>query len=383
MLKFLIFTLLLIGCSHKNELKYRYSYSKSYLASLTSEDVVVSRVEVTLQNETLFVSGMDSTFVIVKLIDDRGEVLTNVDPTDLTLSTDVDIEAKPFTLKQGIYKAEILPRVKSPSIRMRVDWQSKVLSKEIRLNATVAPIGDELIPLIHEFTEDKSVGEIDVGRGSKAPKNSTEAFSFSNVGPNRIVKDARSNPSRNFSFDYPEQSRQNIALRVDDIPNAIDSHVMYSVFMFFPRKQLPVVEQLSGTIDVTLPTGEKVVFKKESKEIIDGVLAEGPIDMANDRFKRSYPNIKYKGRGIVLRANARGQSPELGEFEKDRIDSDHGNKGSVDVLILNAQTSERCIRPKTDFWEPIDVNPIEFKFPTDEAFEKYLLEKCGFGIPRI
>ena len=84
-----------------------------------------------------------------------------------------------------------------------------------------------------------------------------------------------------------------------------------------------------------------------------------------------------------MRANSRGQSPQIAQYEKDRIDQDFGISGSVDVLIINGSTGQRCRRPKIDFWEPLDVSPIEFKFPTDEAFDSYLKEKCGFGIPKI
>jgi len=204
------------------------------------------------------------------------------------------------------------------------------------------------------------------------------------MGDNRIV-DARRNrySQRAFHFDYLEQARQNLALEVDDAPNDTTSHTMHSLFMFFPRKNLPLVEQLSGTIDVTLPTGEKIIFQKDSKEIMDGVFTEGPVDVSRDRHKRQYADLKYHGKGIVLRANARGQSPQLGQYEIEKIDMEFGIKGSVDVLIINGTTGERCRRPKIDFWENLDVSPIEFKFATDEEFNEYLKTHCGFSIPLL
>jgi hypothetical protein len=62
---------------------------------------------------------------------------------------------------------------------------------------------------------------------------------------------------------------------------------------------------------------------------------------------------------------------------------DFGIKGSVGVLIINGTTGQRCFRPKTDFWDNIDVSPIEFKFPTDKEFDLYLKSKCGFSIPKF
>lgn len=376
--------LLLFSCSTGTPLKFKYTSSKRYLASLTSEDVVVKRIEGELKNPVLFASGMDSTWLFVKLYDDKGQLLTDVDPNDLTLSTSEDIEAKPFVRKQGIYKAEILPRVKSKSIRMRVDWQEKVLSPEIVLKTTIAPLKNELLPVNHEYFQSRSMDEISVSRGSATPENATDGFSFENMGDNKIVSLKNSkHVQRTFNFDYLEQARQNISLMVDDIPNHTVSHTMHSLFMFFPRKYLFTVEQLTGTINVTLPTGEKMIFQKDSKEIVDGVFKEGPVDVSKDRHKRQYADLKYQGKGVLLRANARGQSPQLGEYEDTVIDSEYGLKGSADVLLINGTTGQRCRRPKADFWEPLDVTPIEFKFPTDEEFDIYLIQNCGWGLPKF
>ena len=344
----------------------------------------VAKIEGELKNPVLFASGMDSTWLIVRLYDSEGNQLTDVDPNDLTLSTSEDVEAKPFVRKQGLYKAQILPRVKSKSIRMRVDWRERVLSEEIILQTTISPLKDKLTPLNHEFFQSQSVGEINVSRGSETPETGTDSFEIENMGDNRIVDATKNNSSqRVFRYEYLEQARQNLALEIDDAPNDTVSHTMHSIFMFFPRKNLFVVEQLTGTINVTLPTGEKMIFQKDSKELVDGVFTEGPVDVSKDRFKRTYADLKYQGKGVVLRVNARGQSPQLGQFETLKIDMEHGLKGSAEVLIMNGSTGQRCRRPKTDFWEPIDVTPIEFKFPTDEEFDQYLKKNCGFGLPKL
>lgn len=373
--------LMLAACSTSTPLKFKFTSSKAYLASLTDDSIKVARIELSFKDSQVFASGLDSTSLIVKLFDKDGALLTNVDPADLTLSCSQEIDAKPFSLKQGVYKADLLPRVKSPNITMQVDWRNKVKSKLVTLHSSTSPIKDNLLPLDHEYVESKSVGEVMVGRGSRFPASASEEFSFVNVGGNRIVK--RSNASRTFHFEYPEHARQNIAMQIDDAPSDRVSHTMHSYFMFFPRKQLPVLEQLQGTMEVTLSNGEKMIFDKETKEILAGVFDEGPLDMNKDNSKRQYADLRYKGRGVYLRVNARGQSPQLGEFEKTKIDMEHGNVGSAEVLIVNGTTGQKCRRPKTDFWESMDVTPIEFKFPTDEAFEVYLQNNCGFGLPKF
>jgi hypothetical protein len=379
-MRFLIL-LLLASCSSSTSLKYKFNSSKAYLASLTDDSVRVARIELSFKDSTVFASGMDSTHLIAKLFDQDGALLTNVDPTDLTLSCSQEIEAKPFSLKQGVYKTDLLPRVKSPDIRMQVDWKNKIKSKVVVLKSSTSPTKDSLLPFHHEYLEAKANGEVMVGRGSRFPASGSEEFSFVNVGSNKIVK--RLSSSRTFNFEYPEHARQNIAMQIDDAPNETISHTMHSLFMIFPRNQLPILEQLDSTMHVTLPNGEKMIFDKDSKEIIGGVFQEGAIDTTPDRMKRQYADLKYNGRGVVLRVNSRGQSPQLGEFEKEKIDMEFGNRGSAEVLITNGTTGQKCRRPKTDFWDAIDVAPIEFKFATDEEFEIYLQNKCGFGLPKF
>jgi hypothetical protein len=213
----------------------------------------------------------------------------------------------------------------------------------------------------------------------------TDGFQFENSGNNRIV-DSSKQPERQreFEFSYPEQARQNLEMWFRDYPSDFDSHSLHSIFMVFPRKQLFLIEELTGTLDVTLPTGEKMIFRKDTKEVVGGVFLEGPMDkFEKERNKRTYADLKYQGKGVILRANARGQMPQQGQYETNKIDLEYGNTGSVDALIINGTTGQRCRRPKIDFWEPIDVSPIEFKFPTDEEFDAYLKKHCGFGLPKL
>lgn len=376
-MRFLLLLILTAACS--SPLKYKHSFSKEYLSSLTDEDIRVVKIQISLKEEKLFASGMDSTFIHVKLFDNKGNQLITVDPMDLVLSSSEDLEAKPFAIKQGIYKAEILPRPKSPKIKLQVDWQEKVMSEILTLHTTTHPLKVSLKPVTNEFPESRTHGEVIVTRTTASA--ATEGFSFTNVGDNKIV--SKANSSRTYSFDYPEQAKQNVALEVDDAPNDTVSQTMHSYFMFFPRKQLPVVEQLSGTLDVTLPTGEKISFQKESKEIVGGVLKEGPLDNSNDRFKRSFASLKYEGKGVMIRTNARGQSPQIAATDTTKIDLENGSKGSQEVLIVNGSTGQKCRRPKSEFWEPLDVRPIEFKYPNDEALDVHLKSVCGFGLPKI
>ncbi len=375
---FLLTLLTFISCT---SLKYKYGPDR--LPATTSE-ITVSKIEVSLKDQKIFANGIDSTFIHVKLFDKDGNQVTKILPNELYLASSEDIEAKPFSLKQGIYKAEIKPRLRSKDIQLQVEWLSRLTSSVVVLQTTMVPVKNSLKPNHYSYVESSFQGELNYSRGDTFPETMFEEFGIENTGDNAIV-DATKNPysQRIFNFEYLEQARQNIQLQVDDIPNETVSHGMHSIFMFFPRKVLPLAEFSGNELVVTLPNEEQMIFNSESKEIIGGVFTEGPIDYkAKDRFTRHYADLSYQGKGIVLRVNARGQSPELGQFENTKIDMNYGIKGSAEVLIMNGATGQRCRRPKSDFWEPIDVSPIQFKFPTDEEFDQYLKAKCGFGLPK-
>jgi hypothetical protein len=89
------------------------------------------------------------------------------------------------------------------------------------------------------------------------------------------------------------------------------------------------------------------------------------------------------GKGVVLRVNSRGQTPQLPQFDTTKIDLDYGIQGAFDVLIMNGFTGQRCRRPRLDFWDAPEVGSSEFKYPTDKEFDLYLKRNCGFGLPKL
>jgi hypothetical protein len=344
--------LLLVSCAHPFKFKYPSPERDSEHTSSTK----VKKIVIELKDQHLFASGMDSTYVMASLFDGDGNLITDANPDDLTLSTDTDIEAKPFVYKQGVYRAEILPRAKSGSIHMKVDWRERVASSEFVLQGTLHPMKEAMAPLIHHHVETRTIGEVEVQRGSESPQLSSEGFSFSNVSQDKMT--------RLYSFEYPEQARQNISFTVEDAYESEDGSNYNSLFMLFPRRFLPRVEQLTGTLDVTLATGEKMIFQSDSKEIVGGVFTDG-------KTLGQFPDLKYVGKGILLRANSLDESPEIAQEDIPQ------------VLITNGMTGQKCTRPKTDFWEQVDVTPNEFKFSTDSEFETYLKMNCGFGLPKF
>ena len=366
-------SLFLIGCS---SLRHAPEYHRE-LASVKAESSLVFDLQ--LSRPTIFANGADELILSVQIKNASGE-LVPLDISGLQLLFDNEIGLSKPIIQNGVYKIKVMPKVKSPDIRVAAIWKNQV-SQIITIKTYLSPRAGKMLPLKASSSNMGYVSGLSYIRSDSFPEGEYEGFSIENRGKNVIAHAEDS--MRTYDFSYEEQVAQNIALMISDAPNGTVSHTMHSHFMFFPRTVMPYAE-ISGdeNVKVTLPTGEKLNFNKNG-EVTGGVFTEGPIDISPDRFKRTYANFKYQGKGILLRANARGQMPQQGQFEATKIDMEYGIKYSTDVLIINGTTGQRCRRPKADFWPSGDVSPIMFKFPTDKEFDVYLKAKCGFGIPEF
>ena len=365
-----IFTVLLVSCSTFQKPIESNRQLASY-KKLTS-----SGIDISLTDQKIFANGANEVYLKVLVKDENGAP-KQVNAADLKVVSDVTMSVSKFTFAQGMFIASLKPIVKSPDIKLYVQWKDKV-SQIIELKTTLAPAKDRLTPLPSGPSTMSYVSELSYSSQDGFTPGQYDGFAIENRGKNHIVNAEDS--MREYEFSFEEHAAQNISLMISDAPNGTVSHTMHSHFMFFPRKYLPFAEVKNKVVTVTIPTGEKMVFS-ESGEVKDGVFVEGPVDVGPDRFKRTYADVKYQGKGILLRANARGQMPQQGQFENTKIDNEYGIKYSADVLIINGTTGQRCRRPKIDFWSNADVSPIQFKFPSDKEFDVYLKAKCGFGIP--
>lgn len=207
-------------------------------------------------------------------------------------------------------------------------------------------------------------------------------FEFSNHGGNRILpprRDAAKNQffTRDFQFRFDERARQDIHLLVIDWVPSRDrqfrlSEIMNSLMHFFPRNYLPAIIKLKNRNLVTLPTGEEIEFDAETNEILSGVLSEAPVDLSSDRATRKFPGIDYHGKGVMVRANSRGTDPRIG----------------TSATIITGTPLQNCDKgincrqceiPSRDLWD--QSGAVRFKFSTDQDFDRFLVMRCGFGLP--
>ena len=209
-------------------------------------------------------------------------------------------------------------------------------------------------------------------------------FEFSNHGGNTILPyryDIQKNLlfTRDFQFRFEDRARQDIYLELTDWVPSRDkqfrlSELMSSVMQFFPRNHLPAIASLGGRTIVTLPTGEEVEFDPKTHEVLGGVFSEAPVDLNPDKTTRKFPRIEYTGKGVTVRANSRGTDPRIGTTALITTGSPVANceKGAA---------CNRCAVPSKELWD--QRGAVRFKFSTDLAFDRYLLTRCGFGLPAV
>ena len=207
-------------------------------------------------------------------------------------------------------------------------------------------------------------------------------FEFSNRGGNQILPhryDIGKNLlfTRDFQFRFDDRARQDIHLFISDWAPSRDkqfrlSEIMNSILLFFPRNNLPAIWVSGERYIVTLPTGERVEFDAKTIEVLAGVFAETAVDLNPDRKARRFPGINYLGKGLTVRADARGVDPRIGKTAtittpKPASDCEKGTACS------------QCQVPSKELWH--QGGPVRFRFSTDQEFDRYLLSRCGFGIP--
>ena len=208
-------------------------------------------------------------------------------------------------------------------------------------------------------------------------------FEFSNHGGNRILpplRDAAKNQfySRDFQFRFDDRARQDIHLLVTDWAPSRDrqfrlSELLHSLMYFFPRSYLPAIVNHAGTDLITLPTGEEVEFNAQTHEIVGGELSESAVDLNPDGKARKFPAIGYNGKGVVVRAYSRGTDPRLSAMATITT-------GSPAAACDKGISCTQCQLPARELWE--QSGAVRFKFATDQEFDRFLLARCQFGLPK-
>lgn len=117
----------------------------------------------------------------------------------------------------------------------------------------------------------------------------------------------------------------------------------------------PKAEIVDDDVHVTLTTGEKIVYDRNTRKVKGGVFTERAVDLNPNRFNRKFAPVNYTGKGISIRINRRGEDPRLA-------------KGHAEVT-QNGMTCKVAIQ---ELW-----NDTDFKFSDDSKLVEFLNRKCG------
>lgn len=192
-------------------------------------------------------------------------------------------------------------------------------------------------------------------RGDQVPT----VFKVFNTGPNRVVAGKATDKRREWSFYSPNSATQDLGFYIEDYNGSDFSNSQRSYVMLFPRKSLSSVKVSGEEKIVTLPTGETVTFNQRTNEVIAGAFAE----TARLGSSNSAPIVKYQGSGVMVRADAAGVNEP--------------KQARTATISKNGQT---CKVPASELWKQGNNSELNFKFPSDSDFNKYLTSRCGFGI---
>lgn len=184
-------------------------------------------------------------------------------------------------------------------------------------------------------------------------------FELSNVGPNDIAGtplDPQERVVREWEFVSFDSSKRETYLWVtDDAGSGRLSQLMESVILIIPRKMKPKAEIVDDDVHVTLTTGEKIVYDRNTRKVKGGVFTERAVDLNPNRFNRKFAPVNYTGKGISIRINRRGEDPRLA-------------KGHAEVT----QNGITCKVAIQELW-----NDTDFKFSDDSKLVEFLNRKCG------
>jgi hypothetical protein len=209
-------------------------------------------------------------------------------------------------------------------------------------------------------------------------KNIVEKFSLKNQGGNKIVSKKEYYINREFEFDYEDHARSDMRLMIVDSPDEYTSHATYSVMMFFPRTVLPSVKKVDNVLEVTLPNQEIVKFDPITKEIVGGVMTEGPM-IQDERGKAKPAAVKYTGAGVMIRADKSGDFP-MGDIEK----SDGSKLPSPNTATISKRGEKDCKIPAKDIWytnyERGGNVFIKKELASDAGLDQFIIKRCGFSI---
>jgi hypothetical protein len=208
-------------------------------------------------------------------------------------------------------------------------------------------------------------------------------FAFQNTGSPKVNPAGlrRKGARREYAFLFADRARENIHLTVNDdvkLSGRFSHDNMFRELHFFPRRQLPAlrVDHAAGLLEVTLPTGEPVLFDQATMELVDGALSEGPIDFNRSRHQRRNPAVHYRGDYLAISIAQRGEAPRRAKvWGQTKFAEAH----------YPAKYSKACRLSPSHIWDqrpkPGDSDPkLTMLHKTDGELFEVIERRCGWDL---
>ena len=245
------------------------------------------------------------------------------------------------------------------------------------------------------FRYDRSIGatEIDGLRYffyEPDRRRNVVGFSFLNDGSTTINpaglkrKETRQKARREYAFHFADRARENIYLAINDdvkISGRFSHDNMFRELHFFPRRQLPSMEvdHSQGVLEVTLPTGEEVLFDQDTMEVVGGALQEGPIDFNRSRHRRRNPDVRYQGDFLAITVAQRGEAPRRAKV--------WGQRKFAEVHYP-AKYKKSCKLSPRHIWDqkpkPGDNDPkLTMLHKSDAELFTVIERRCGWDLSQL
>ena len=217
-------------------------------------------------------------------------------------------------------------------------------------------------------------------------QRSVVGFAIENDGSPKInpVGLKQTGPRREYAFLFADRARENIYLAINDdvkVSGRFSHDNMFRELHFFPRKQLPAlnVDHSKGRLEVTLPTGEPVLFDEDTMELVGGALIEAPIDFNRSRHQRHNPEVRYQGQYLAITIAQRGEAP--------RRASVWGQTKYAEVFYP-AKYSKPCRLSPRYIWDqrpkPGDEDPkLTMLHQSDDELFAVIERQCGWDLAAL
>lgn len=257
-----------------------------------------------------------------------------------------------------------------------------------RLALGVAPERDGIR---ESFRYDRSIRSTDIDGlryyyYEPGRKRNVVGFAFLNDGSSTINPPGlkRRGPRREYAFHFADRARENIYLAINDdvkLSGRFSHDNMFRELHFFPRKQLPAlkVDHGRGLIEVTLPTGEEVLFDQDNMEVVGGALKESPIDFNRSRHLRRNPEVRYQGKFLAITVAQRGEAPRRARV--------WGQRKMAEVHYP-AKYGKTCKLSPGHIWDqkpkPGDSDPkLTMLHKTDAQLFATIERRCGWDLSEL